>query len=369
MEINKQLQSAGDNAQQMQASVINVYQGITEQRAREIYNEMSLETCKENTIEAEAKAIERIEKLESICIPRLEQEDKIFECFSDPSFQVLIKKAQLTAVCTERENDYAILSELLVHRIKNKTNVKKKASIAKAVEIIDQIDEDSLLALTVFLAINQFLPISGNITMGLQALDDLYSKLDLDNLPTDSSWIDNLSILGAINTVSFGSMKKYEKYFSEQLTGYVCIGIKKDSENYNKAIQLLKENSLDINWLVENELLSDYFRLDIPYKQQIDELKLNQTIIYNGQKINTTVMPSEQQKECLNKIFDLYEKNNSLYSQAKNNFELKLDTFPSIKKAKTWWNSLKGSIHLTSVGRVIAHTNAKSIDPTLPNLD
>ena len=263
MEINKQSQSAGDNAQQFQAATIIVQNGITEERVREVCLEMSKKAMAECTVEAEDIAVERIQEFGDVLIPRIEKCESGFEIFSDPAFQVLLKKAQLTAACTERKDDYELLSELLVHRAENKANIKKKASISKAVEIVDQIDDDSLLALTVFLAVEQFMPTSGNISEGLGVLSELYSSFDLDNLPNDNLWLDNLAILGAINEGYFVMPCEYYNFLSENLSGYVCAGIKKDSNQYADAVSLLSQSGISESVLIENELLDGYVRLKI----------------------------------------------------------------------------------------------------------
>lgn len=369
MERNNQSQSAGDNAQQMQMINPTFIMGIDEKRAREIFVEMSQRAIAENTAEAYEVANQRIEQFENQLLPRIQQIEESFNSFSDPSFQVLLRKAQLTAACTEREDDYKILSELLVHRVKNKANIKKKASISKAMEIVDQIDDDSLLALTVFLAIEHFAPVTGDISRGLDVLDSLYSRFDLDNLPTDTLWMDNLSILGAINTVAFGSLKKFEQFFSEALSGYACAGVKKESEDHAKAIELLKKNGINENILVENELMPEYLRLSIPREGDIDTLRLHYKLPFCGNTIVQTLLITDKQKECLKEIWNMYAMDSDLLSKVKKNFSEKLDSFPSIKKVRIWWDSLQGSIVLTSVGRVIAHTYAKSIDNSLPDID
>lgn len=366
---DKQLQKAGDNSQQIQAGTVIIQNGITEQRAREIYSEMSSAAISENTIEAESKAIERINKLEEILIPRLEQEDAIFECFADPSFQVLIKKAQLTSICTDRYDDYTILSELLVHRIKNKTDIKKKASISKAIEIIDQIDDDSLCAITMYHAILSFIPISGSIVEGIHVLSELYEKINPDLLPQDDMWIDNLSILGAITIIPFSGIPKYEEMFSKKLDGYVCVGIKKGSEEYSKAIELLHTYRINTSVLIDNEILDGYVRLAINEKSAIEDLIFQKTTIIGGQHQMEPIHISNEEKKCLYDIFDLYSKDDQLQEKVKENFYALLNSIESMKKTITWWNGLPLNLKTTSIGRVIAHTNAKRIDNSLPNLD
>ena len=65
----------------------------------------------------------------------------------------------------------------------------------------------------------------------------------------------------------------------------------------------------------------------------------------------------------------MYSKDNAVLSLAKNNFNKLLNSYAPIHKAIDWWNSIPTSISLTSVGKVIGHTNAKSFDPTIPDLD
>lgn len=351
MEITNQIQKAGDHSQQIQAGTVIIQNGISEERARAIYLEMSKEAIKECTNEASAIANERIVKFENVLVPKIQQIESDFKSFSDPGFQVLLKKAQLTAMCSARQDDYKLLSELLVHRIKNKTNIKKKASITRAVEIIDQIDDDALNALTVFHAINSFIPVSGNIEFGLQVLDTLYSKLNLEELPNDSLWIDNLSILGAINIIPFAHSKKYEDYLVDELNGYVCVGIRKDSQEYVETVINLISAQISPDVLVDNILLSGYMRVSLSSKNNI------------AKSLN------DAQKSCINNILNSYIKNPELETKVKQKFYELFYSFESIKKAFEWKNSIKQNIALTSIGRVIAHTNAKRIDNSLPDLD
>lgn len=368
---DKQIQKAGDNSQQVQAKTVNIYNsyGITEERVKEICAESAVDTIKQCTTEATDTMLQRIEMFSAELIPRIEKVEKDFNSFSDPAFQVLLRKAQLVAACTEREEDYKILSELLLHRAKNKSNIKKKASITKAVEIIDQIDDDSLCGMTMFHAIKSFIPLSGNITEGVLALLQLYKKLNIENLPKDDLWIDNLSILGALSIVPISNSETFEELLSKRLDGYVCAGIKKDSPEYSKAIEKLTEHNVDINILVDNELLDGFVRLKIVQKSRIDDWFTIREDIINGKIETITEKITDEQINVINNIFSMYSKDNSLNTTAKNNFIELLHSYGALKSVSEWYNSIKRAIYLTSVGRVIAHTNAKSIDDKLPDLD
>lgn len=363
------IQKAGDNSCQTQVQNLTINYGITEERARQICFDISQKAIAENTAFASEELTKRLQKLENIIIPRIQEFDKNFEIFADPAFQVLLKKAQLTAACTENDVNYHILSELLVHRIRNKTNVKKNASISKAVEIIDKIDDDSLCALTLYHSIASYIPISGNISNGIKVLSDLYECINLDDLPKNDEWIDNLSILGVAYIIPFSSLNKFYSILENGLDGYVCIGIQKNSDEYKKALEKLSEIRINPNILIDNELLDGYVRLAIPQKKSIEELKSVQLVPLNGCSLSIQTDISQKQKEGLFSIFDDYVQEANLINIVKKNFHDMLQSFIPIKKAMLWWDSININFRINSIGRVIAHANAKRINPSIPDLD
>ena len=253
----KQLQKAGDGANQYQANTIIVQNGIDEKRAREICNEMFDVARKDLTEEAYDIACRRVNEFENDLIPRMQKIEGALDHFADPSFQFMMTNAHRTAASTDRPADYSLLSELLIHRIQRGENRVTVAGISRAIEIVDKISDDALLALSVAFAIEQYNPVSGNISKGLDVLDTLFGKLCYGKLPSGGLWLDHLDILDAIRITHFGSLKKYEVFCAETMPGYCAVGIKKDSENYAKAQQLLTESKIPISILVENELVID----------------------------------------------------------------------------------------------------------------
>ena len=169
---DRQTQRAGDNSQLMQAGIVNVYNGIDEKRAREICAETYAIARKDFTADAYACATERVQQFEEALLPKMQQIEGALNKFADPSFQFLLTSAQRTAAATERSSDYDMLSELLVCRITKGESRKNRAGISRAVEIVDKVDDDALCALTVVHAVNKCLPLSGDINVGLQVLDN-----------------------------------------------------------------------------------------------------------------------------------------------------------------------------------------------------
>ena len=186
---DKQIQKAGENSQQIQAQTVIVNQGISEERVRTIFSEMLPYALQEYTCDAYAEASQRIGKLESNILPKLDKVGGLLQAFADPAFQILLRKAQQVSAATEREEDYALLSELLVCHVQKGADRKNRTGINRAIEIVDQIDNDALCALTVAHSVTRYLPTVGGCLEGLCALDTLFAKLMYQALPAGAGWL------------------------------------------------------------------------------------------------------------------------------------------------------------------------------------
>lgn len=93
-----------------------VVNGIDEKRVREICQEFKEYTLKEVAQTASETANTRIEKLETILVPRITNIENGVSSLCDPEFFSLLKRIQLSAAESNRESDYEMLSELLCHR-------------------------------------------------------------------------------------------------------------------------------------------------------------------------------------------------------------------------------------------------------------
>ena len=134
----KQNQKAGANSQQTQIQNLTIINGIDEKRAREIFSEMYAVAKTDLTSEAINTANERIKNFENVLIPKMEKINGALNAFADPSFQVLLAKANKSAACSNQDSDYELLSQLLIHRVEKRDSRKDKAGINRAVEIDPQ---------------------------------------------------------------------------------------------------------------------------------------------------------------------------------------------------------------------------------------
>lgn len=352
---DKQSQKAGDNSQLVQAQV--VYVGIDEKRVREILDETLPIALQNFTDDANKTASQRSGKFGKKLIQRMVEENAL-TAFSDPAFQLLLIEAQKRAASTEREPDYDLLSEMMVHRFKKGSNRIVRAGISRAVEIVDQISDEALLGITVFHSLTYFVPTVGNLEQGLDILDDLFGKVIYSELPKNTDWLDHLDILDAVRISPIGSMKLLEDYWYEQFDGYLKNGIEENSEKHNEAKDILKAAKLGENCLVKNNYDEKYVKVEVLNKENINKL----FVIDNfGQRRKIT----DNETKALKKIYDLYDGK----KMPKKDFIDEIEKHPNLKTLRKWWNSLsKQSIQITSVGKVLAHSNAQRVDKNLPPL-
>ena len=112
--------------------------------------------------------------------------------------------------------------------------------------------------------------------------------------------------------------------------------------------------------LIPNECLDGFYRLAVRNKESIEELAFNFGV--------ARVPLSPDQKDALKKIWGMYESEATLKKQAEDKFMEIWDSFETLHKLKGWWDSIPQAFSITQVGRVLAQTNAKRCDPSLPDL-
>lgn len=363
---NKQIQKAGDGSQQFQMvnSTLNI--GITEQRAREIFSEMNTIARQNYTQDAYELAIKRVGMFEELLMSKVQQVDGMLETFRDPSFQFLLVEAQKRAAASDREADFEMLTELLVHRVEKKDDRKIKASISRAVEIVDQIDDDALCGLTLVHAINNWTAVSGDISHGLTVMNDLFSSLCYRELPTGFEWVYHLDILDAVRSSSVGSFKKFKDYYPSRFTGYTCAGIQEGSENHSMALEILREANLPVDVLVPHELNDGYMRLFMPHKESIANIELLSA--RNAQVVGAKKI-TIQEADALNRIWDLYSTDDKIIENVKNAFMEKWDTYGALHSIRIWWENLPRSFTITPIGKVLAHANAQRYCNNVPDMN
>lgn len=360
MENSKQIQKAGDDAQQIQAESVTVNNGFSAKDVANIFKALVPMSIQDYTKEAYRIAEERITCFENKLLPRIEEIENAIPMFADPVFQVQLKNAQRSAAVSDREDDYELLTELIIAHVEKGANRKYRTGIQKATEIVGMIDNDALCALTVAHAVGTFVPLQGTVKEGLQKLNELYTRLIYEKLPQGVDWIEHLDVLGAVRINTFGSMKKFSEYYTKTLNGYACIGIKKQSDNYKRALDLLADINLSQEVLISNPFLDGYVCLPIYNKDAINDMELVTT--------NGTRNLNKKEIDILYSIRDMYGTDDQLQDEVNKKFMEIWDSFEALKTIRIWWENISRGFAITSVGKILAHTNAKRCDKEIPDL-
>jgi len=363
---------AGDDSTNITGKTVNVTniynQGLTEEKVTEIIDKKleMLNTVQVFTQEAYSRAESRVKKLEEIVIPRIAKIDETLGIFADPSFQSVLNDAVKVAAQTDEIESYKLLSELLAHKVEKPNDKSVKMDVSYAIDVIDKITDEALQAITVFVALQTWLPASGIISQGLSTINNLYSKLLFSALPTNDKWIDQLDILKVIRIQSFGKFLSLSELQKRLFSGYVVCGIPKNSEKIGEIYQLLEDSSLLRNSLIENELNSNYYRLPLVNIKDINEMDYLDT---NSPFIHERVQLNEKQISTVKKIISYYENDAHKLQEITEKFNTKWNSFENLKRIGEWWTKLPCSFGVTSIGKVLALTNAQRIDSNLPKIN
>lgn len=371
--MNEMQQEAGDNSKQMQLKncPINIVNGIDEKRAREICDEKITALRQELTLEAYHKATERVQNFDNYLISRMQKIEDSFQAFAEPAFHFLLQEAQRSAAQTDNPANYELLSELLLKRINNGDNhLNENAAIKKAVQIVNEISDDSLMALSMSLAMRRYKKF-GSIRGSLNFLNDSLKKFFYRPLPspTNNEWIDNLETVGAVRISSIGKLHKFETIYSNLMPGYCVAGIRKNSDTYEEVLTMLEKFQLPKSILYTNELNENYVYLPVSSEREIEELSFTASTPIGTPPILGTLKRylTEEQKKVLHKIFLMYDKDSKLLDSVKENFNKEIRSRENLRTVQDWWNNIPIAFELTSVGRTLAYANLKRLEPTLPD--
>ncbi|MCK5606172.1 hypothetical protein KAR91_30010 [Candidatus Pacearchaeota archaeon] len=218
-------------------------------------------------------------------------------------------------------------------------------------------------------AVNTFFPVTGDIHLGLNVLDNLFGKLFYGKLPSGTDWLDHLDILDAARLSSFGNMKKIQQYYPDVLAGYVDVGIEKKSENYDKAVQILNSCGLPENILVDHAFNDNFVRLNIINRNQIGSITLHQQTSHNGKMMRRPISLSEEQITAINSVYGLYNQDGKIKQENIKLFMEEWDKRLNLKTLREWWDNIRISFQISTVGKVLAHSNAQRCDKDLPPLN
>jgi hypothetical protein len=223
---SRQQQRGGPASQQIQVAGDLVVVEFDEKRAIDIAREQAELVIQEFTAEAESAALERIDSFSRKLIENLAELD-LLNAFSDPAFQILLKKTQLHAAATAEDSDHELLSKLLSERAGGHSKPMHMV-ITRAVEVVEQIDSAALRGILFLWFASKITPSDAEPKSGFARIDDMVAKLsEGEDLPTGTGWLQRLDLMSYIRYSPPGlqSMHKWHDILLKTTPGYACEGI------------------------------------------------------------------------------------------------------------------------------------------------
>lgn len=344
--ISSQSQRSGDHSSQIQAQRdVIIYQGVTEERALAIAREVAIQAMEQYALDAVAVAKDRIDELTQRLIPQLAEQGRL-GAFADPAFQVALKHAQIGAASTERDVDYDMLASLLNDHAGRAGVRPVRASIRRAIEVVDQLDTVALRALTIHAALMSYFPGSGTLDKGLQALEEMHFDLVGDEpLPKNRDWIEHLDVLDAVRVNTAASFRKYRDYLPPQIVGHLAVGLEVESPELADAMERLRLDGVRVS-PVAHSLKEGFVRLPVPNERVLRELLERIVGPWRVEAVTPTVMEAFK-----------FEVDSGLVDALMD----KIGHFPKLSEAVAWWDTAEPYFQVTPVGRVLARANASRL--------
>ena len=98
----------------------------------------------------------------------------------------------------------------------------------------------------------------------------------------------------------------------------------------------------------------------------VQQTHVHEQQMHNGQFSSIKVPLTDAQKSTVISIFALYKNDAGLRQQNVSKFIEEWNKQPNLNKLREWWDNINAQIQLTSVGKVLAHSNAQRCDKNLP---
>lgn len=336
-----QSQKAGSGSKQIQVYG-DYYDGVTEERAAEIARQQAQEVIATYSLDAAPVAGQRIEDFSTQLLEVLSDE-KVLGALSDPGFQISLRKAQMSAAATEEEGDYETLARLLGERAKR--NVRPiRASIDRAIEIIDKLDESALQGLTLAWVVGGFAPSSGQMGEGLDFLERMWASVPHDNLPQGGAWLDHLDMLNLIRYSSITTLKKMNELLQSQVPGYFSSGLTQEEVDALNAAA--REIRPDLNFIVvPHELKPGLFRLP-----------------FSGVSTLATEVAVKFDKQDHDSIVQLAQSNGQLGqvdASAAAAIDAEIAKRPGLALVRDWYDQIPHALQFTGAGIAVAFVIAQ----------
>ncbi|MDK1361934.1 hypothetical protein QNO00_16910 [Arthrobacter sp. zg-Y1219] len=317
---------------------------MTEERAAEIADKRARLVLEEYSREAAPKAFARIQELDQRVVSILANEGKL-DALREPSYQIALQKAQISAASTEREGDYDLLARLLGQRA-NQDSRFVRASVDRAVQVVDMIDDAALRGLNMMWVISAFTPGGNSLGQGVKLLEGLLGKFPSHELPRGQRWLDHLDIIDLVRIIpgSLTTLKKFVPLYADKWPGFLSMGVEEDVAK--KVHGQSTELGVAALQMVAHDLKPGYYRLRFHSTNQMRNVMREQKLPED--KIESAV-------EIALSVCNLETKDDALVPK----LEELVAASDALKEIADWWDQIPDFPQPTTAGITVAYANSR----------
>jgi hypothetical protein len=268
---------------------------------------------------------------------------------ADPNLWTAIQAASREAAATETESDIDFLVDLLVERSKDPSNRRRRTTVDGAIKVINSLDEESLLGITLLYGIYAFRPsVAGGPREHLKFKGRLLRYIARGGVPSGSEWIEHAITIGAAQSVM--GLRPLEDYHFDDFSWSLSPGIQEGASDMSQALSLVSRVRKGGVIAVGSPYIND--RSVAPWRNA-EEVRLE------GQKNGITDSELDQLVEEICRLWHIGE----VDPEARRQFIEDLDAHPQWPQLRTWVASLRPPINLTPIGEMVGLVNMRRLLP------
>jgi hypothetical protein len=339
---DKQEQRAGRGSQQVQAGrdIVNVYNVYTAGDAQAYLDESRDGVlARELSSDALPVAASRVVDFDSRLVKRLVKDD-LLEELRNPGYQLALNKARISAGASERDGDIDTLVELLGVRA-SRDDRKTRASVAKAVEIVDDVDDTALEGLTLYVGGALLMPGALHVEAFLSEWAEAIGRVPRTDLPVGIDWLEHLHILGAIrlDTSNTHRLSTMSSWIGNARPGFLSPGFPEaDKAEVIEACALhLGENS---QFFTKHEFKTGFSRSLFSSESQLR--------YYYGQR--------DVPAHSLDNVVEILKTSAGFAvvdPSVKSDFMDRFNSYSTLAVYENWRSTIKHPIYVTHVGKAL----------------
>ncbi|MGW3789198.1 hypothetical protein ACWD5Z_31810 [Micromonospora chokoriensis] len=324
---------------------MTLVQGVTEERAAEIAEYKARQAIEKFALEGRDIAHLRISRFDRHIVTECLQRG-LLDAFGDPSFQILLNKAQLQAASVTTEGEQDLLIKLLAERAADPRK-KVHLAVSRATAAVDSIDDPALVGLTVLwfqlmteTAIDD--PVAG-LTDRNETLGQIISGR---SLPQGIDWVQDLELLNLVVADYSGSMRSFDDLAGQRRPGFFTEGFDAvAAEEVRASLQAIDPKLTDL--VVPHAFSDRMFRLNLGRVESCLEV---------GRKLDLTEIQTQ-------KVATLFFRHSSMANHEVRSRAMKFieSDLPHLSAARDFQNDVMGkfSVRFTPPGKALAYSEGK----------